>query len=165
DYPDDRTFLVSDAKPVDVERVLRESGAEVLLNYVPVGSERAARAYAQACLNTGVSFINCMPVFIVSDDQWAKKFEEKGIPAVGDDIKAQLGATVLHRTLMRLFRDRGVQIDRTYQLNTGGNTDFLNMLNHTRLKSKKISKTEPGQSHLSGPLTGQNTHSRPSHYV
>jgi myo-inositol-1-phosphate synthase len=165
DYPDNRTFLLSDAAPVDVEKVLRDSGADVLLNYVPVGSEQAARFYAEACLNTGVSFINCMPVFIVSDEKWAKRFEEKGIPCVGDDIKAQLGATVLHRTLMRLFQDRGVQVDRTYQINTGGNTDFLNMLNHARLKSKKISKTEAVQSQLAVPMDEENIHIGPSDYV
>ncbi|MBI4398799.1 MAG: inositol-3-phosphate synthase [Candidatus Omnitrophica bacterium] len=165
EYPDHRTFLLSNEKPVDVENILKKSGAEVLLNYLPVGSEQATRRYAEACLKTGVSFINCMPAFIVSDSKWAKAFEEKRIPCVGDDIKAQVGATIVHRTLTKLFQDRGVKIDRTYQLNTGGNTDFLNMLNRDRLRSKKISKTEAVQSLLTEPLEEENIHIGPSDYV
>ena len=165
EYPADRTFLPSDRKPVNVEKVLKESGAEILLNYLPVGSELATQHYAEACLKTGVSFINCMPVFIVSDPKWAKQFEDKRIPIIGDDIKAQIGATITHRTLAKLFMDRGVKIDRTYQLNTGGNTDFLNMLNRQRLKSKKISKTEAVQSQLDVPLEEDNIHIGPSDYV
>ena len=165
EYPEDRTFVASSEKPVDVEKVLRESGAEILVNYLPVGSEEATKSYAQACLNTGVSFINCMPVFVVSDPAWGKKFEEKNIPCVGDDIKAQVGATIVHRTLTKLFQDRGVKIDRTYQINTGGNTDFLNMLNRDRLKSKKISKTEAVQSLLTVPLADDDIHIGPSDYV
>lgn len=165
EFPTDRTFLVSEKKPVSVEKVLRDSGAEILLNYVPVGSEQATRFYAEACLKTGVSFINCMPVFIVSDPKWAKRFEDRRIPCVGDDIKAQVGATIVHRTLTKLFSDRGVTIDRTYQLNTGGNTDFLNMLNRDRLRSKKISKTEAVQSILDQPLDEENIHIGPSDYV
>ncbi len=165
EYPEDQTFRVAEKKPCDVEGVLKESGAEVLLNYLPVGSEEAARFYATCCLNTGVSLINCMPVFIVSNPEWAKRFSHRQIPVVGDDVKAQLGATILHRALTQLFVDRGVKIDRTYQLNTGGNTDFLNMLNQSRLRSKKISKTEAVQSILDSPLDPQNIHIGPSDYV
>jgi len=165
EYPTDRTFLVAKQKPINIERALKDSGAEILLNYLPVGSEEATRHYAEACLKTGVSFINCMPVFIVSDPEWAKRFEDKRIPCIGDDIKAQIGATIVHRTLTKLFSDRGVKIDRTYQLNTGGNTDFLNMLNRKRLKSKKISKTAAVQSQLLSPLEDENIHIGPSDYV
>lgn len=165
DYPDHRTFVLANKKPANVEKILKDSGAEILLNYLPVGSEQATKFYAEACLKTGISFINCMPVFIVSDPVWAKKFEDKRIPCVGDDIKAQLGATIVHRTLTKLFGDRGVKIDRTYQLNTGGNTDFLNMLNRTRLKSKRISKTAAVQSQLAEPLEDENIHIGPSDYV
>jgi myo-inositol-1-phosphate synthase len=165
DFPEDRIFLVADQKPCNVERVLRDSGVEILLNYLPVGSDQATRFYAEACLNTGVSLVNCMPSFIVSDPQWAKRFEAKGIPAVGDDVKSQLGATIVHRTLTKLFEDRGVRLDRTYQINTGGNTDFLNMLNRSRLKSKRISKTEAIQSQLEVPLESENIHIGPSDYV
>lgn len=165
EYPDERTFILSKEKPVDVEKALRDSGAEILLNYLPVGSEKATQHYAQACLNTGISLINCMPVFIVSNPVWAKKFQDKGIPCVGDDIKAQIGATIMHRTLTKLFQDRGVTIDKTYQLNMGGNTDFLNMLNRSRLLSKKISKTQAVQSQLDEPLAEENIHIGPSDYV
>ena len=165
DFPDDRTFLVAEQKPCNVEKVLRDSGVDILLNYLPVGSDRATRFYADACLNTGVSLVNCMPSFIVSDPPWAKRFEAKGIPAVGDDVKSQLGATIVHRALTKLFEDRGVRLDRTYQINTGGNTDFLNMLNRSRLKSKKISKTEAIQSQLEVPLESENIHIGPSDYV
>ena len=165
EYHPDRTFVPAEIEPVDVESVLRESGAEILLNYMPVGSEEAARFYAEAALATGVSFINCMPVFIVSDPKFAKRFADAGIPIVGDDVKAQLGATILHRTLAKLFADRGVKIKRTYQLNTGGNTDFLNMLERSRLHSKKISKTSAVQSELGVPLEADNIHIGPSDYV
>ncbi len=165
DYPESQRFVVAEEPSCDVEKILRESGAEILLNYLPVGSERAARFYAQCCLNTGVSLVNCMPVFIVSDQDWGRRFAERGIPVVGDDVKAQLGATILHRALTQLFVDRGVQVDRTYQLNTGGNTDFLNMLNQSRLRSKKISKTEAVQSILDVPLKDENIHIGPSDYV
>ena len=165
DFPENRTFLVSDRKPVNVEKVLSHTGAEILLNYLPVGSQEATEFYAEACLKTGVSLINCMPVFIVSNSEWAKRFEQKRIPVIGDDIKAQIGATIVHRTLAKLFTDRGVKIDRTYQLNTGGNTDFLNMLDRTRLASKKISKTEAVQSQLDIPLEEDNIHIGPSDYV
>jgi myo-inositol-1-phosphate synthase len=165
DYPEERTFLLARERPCDVERVLQDSGAEILVNYLPVGSDQATRFYAEACLNTGVGLINCMPSFIVSDPQWATKFARKGIPAVGDDIKSQLGATIVHRTLAKLFEDRGIRLDRTYQLNTGGNTDFLNMLNRSRLRSKRISKTEAVQSQLDVPLEPENIHIGPSDYV
>jgi myo-inositol-1-phosphate synthase len=164
-YPSDRTFITATKKPANVERILRDSGAEILLNYLPVGSEEATKFYAENCLKTGVSFINCMPVFISSNPEWAKRFESRRIPCVGDDIKAQVGATIVHRTLARLFSDRGVKIDRTYQLNTGGNTDFLNMLNRTRLNSKKISKTAAVQSQLDEPLEADQIHIGPSDYV
>ncbi len=164
-YPEDRIFIVADQKPCNVEKVIKESGAEILLSYLPVGSDQATRFYAEACLNTGVSLINCMPSFIVSDSQWAKRFEEKNIPVVGDDVKSQMGATIIHRALTKLFEDRGVRLERTYQINTGGNTDFLNMLNRDRLRNKRISKTEAIQSQLAVPLDPENIHIGPSDYV
>lgn len=133
---------VSKAKTVDVAKTLKESGAEILLNYLPVGSHEATRFYAEECLKAGVAFVNCIPEFIVSDENWEKKFKEKGIPCIGDDIQSQLGATVLHKTIIKLLVDRGMGIDNTYQLNIGGNTDFLNMHSgEARLISKRISKT------------------------
>jgi len=165
EYPDDRTFVVSGEKEADIVEVLRQSDAEIALNYIPVGSEKATRYYANCCLEAGVAFINCIPVFIASDPTFSKKFEEKGLPVTGDDIKAQIGATITHRTLAKLFTDRGVKLDRTYQLNTGGNTDFLNMLSRKRLKSKKISKTGAVQSVLNEPLEPENIHIGPSDYV
>ncbi len=164
-YPPHQRFDPATARPVDVARVLRESGAEILVNYMPVGSDLATRHYAQACLDAGVSFVNCVPCFVVSDPEWAARFTRAGIPCVGDDIKAQVGATITHRTLARLFADRGVRIDSTYQINTGGNTDFLNMLNRDRLSSKKISKTEAVQSQLDVPLHPDNIHIGPSDFV
>lgn len=165
DYPSDRTFLPASKKPVDVEQVLKRSKAEILVNYLPVGSGEAVRYYARCCLNSGVSLINCMPEFIASDKKWAKQFEQRGIPLVGDDIKSQVGATIIHRVLSHLFEERGVKINRTYQLNTGGNTDFLNMLERSRLINKKISKTEAVQSQLKKPLSEENIHIGPSDYV
>jgi myo-inositol-1-phosphate synthase len=165
DYPENRTFLVDHRKSEDITGVLRNTGAEILLNYLPVGSEEATRFYAECCLESGASLINCIPVFIASDEKWAARFKEKGIPLVGDDVKSQIGATIIHRTLAKLFHDRGVRIDRTYQLNTGGNTDFLNMLNRSRLVSKKISKTEAVQSQLDIPIPSENIHIGPSDYV
>ena len=144
DYGDSRTFLMANAKEPDqkdVVNLLKESGAEILINYLPVGSEAATRFYAECALETGIAFINCMPVFIASDPTWSDRFKAKNLPIVGDDIKAQVGATITHRVLTDLFNKRGVKLERTYQINTGGNTDFLNMLNRTRLKFKKISKT------------------------
>ncbi len=165
EYPDERAFRVADKDPCDVARVLRESRAEVLVCYCPVGSEKAVRAYAQACLDAGVAMVNCIPVFIASDEHWAEKFRARGLPIVGDDIKSQVGATIVHRVLTRLVGDRGVKLERTYQLNTGGNTDFLNMLEHTRLKSKRISKTESVQSQLDVRLPADSIHIGPSDYV
>ncbi len=168
DHKKEFTFVVADAKENEKEevvKIIKDSGAEVLLNYLPVGSEEATRFYAQCALDAGVAFINNMPVFIVSNPEWAAKFEAKGIPIVGDDIKAQIGATITHRTLANLFRDRGVKLERTYQLNTGGNTDFLNMLNRSRLDSKKESKTEAVQSVLDERLEDENIHIGPSDYV
>ena len=165
DYPDDSAFRPADAKPVDVAQVLKDSDAEVLICYLPVGSEQAVRHYAQACLDAKVAMVNCVPVFIASDPAWAAKFRDAGVPIVGDDIKSQVGATIVHRTLSRLFNDRGVSLDRTYQLNTGGNTDFLNMLEMSRLKSKKESKTESVQSQLETRLPDRNIHIGPSDYV
>jgi myo-inositol-1-phosphate synthase len=165
DYPVERRFLLSDQPPCDVEAVLRDSGAEVLVNYMPVGAQQATEFYAEMCLRTGVSLINCVPCFIVSDPGWAQKFTDRLIPVVGDDIKSQVGATISHRVLARLFQERGVQIDRTYQLNTGGNTDFLNMLCRDRLASKRASKTEAVQSQLEIPLNEEQVHIGPSDYV
>ncbi len=165
DYPEDRRFLPSDEKPCDVVKVLKESGADMLINYLPVGSENASRYYAESCIEAGVAFINCIPVFIASDDRWAKRFEQSGIPIIGDDIKSQIGATIIHRTLAKLFMDRGVKINHTYQLNVGGNTDFLNMLNHNRLKSKKISKTEAVHSQITHDLKNEDIHIGPSDYI
>jgi myo-inositol-1-phosphate synthase len=132
---------------------------------LPVGSEKATAYYADACLKSGVSFINCVPIFIASDKYWANKFEQRNIPIIGDDIKSQIGATIIHRALTKLFEDRGVRIDNTYQLNVGGNTDFLNMLNRSRVKSKKISKTEAVQSQMNEPLGDEHIHIGPSDYV
>ncbi|MBU7014250.1 MAG: inositol-3-phosphate synthase [Theionarchaea archaeon] len=164
-YDEDKTFKPKNSEPCDVVEELKKSKADMLINYVPVGSEQAAQFYAQACLDAGCGFVNCMPVFIASNLAWGKKFEKAGIPVVGDDIKSQLGATIVHRVLTKLFNDRGIKLDRTYQLNTGGNTDFLNMLAMDRLKSKKISKTEAVQSQLDTPLNPDNIHIGPSDYV
>ena len=165
DYADDEAFRPADEEPVDVLQVLKDAKAEVLVCYMPVGSEKAVRHYARACLEAGVAMVNCVPVFIASDAEWAEKFRAAGLPIIGDDIKSQIGATIVHRTLTRLFGDRGVSLDRTYQLNTGGNTDFLNMKALDRLKSKKISKTESVQSQLDDRLEGRNIHIGPSDYV
>jgi myo-inositol-1-phosphate synthase len=165
DYPDSRRFIISDAKPVDVVKILKQTGAEIAINYLPVGSNKATEFYAECCLEAGVSLINCIPVFIASSPVWAKRFADRGIPLIGDDVKSQVGATIVHRTLAKLFEDRGAKIDRTYQLNTGGNTDFLNMLNRSRLKYKKVSKTESVQSQLIERLDAENIHIGPSDYV
>ena len=167
-YDDEYRFMPSDEEESSDEKivsVLKDSGAQILLNFLPVGSEIATRFYAQCALDAGIALVNNMPIFIASDPEWAKKFEEKGIPIIGDDIKAQLGATITHRTLADLFRKRGVKVERTYQLNTGGNTDFLNMLNRNRLSSKKTSKTEAVQSVLAERLDDHNIHVGPSDYV
>jgi myo-inositol-1-phosphate synthase len=164
-YPEDKRFVAADAEPCNVVRELEDSGADVLVNYMPVGSEQATRFYAQSALDAGVGFVNCMPVFIASNPEWAKKFQNSNVPIVGDDIKSQVGATIVHRALTQLFKDRACVMDRTYQLNIGGNTDFLNMLNRERLKSKKISKTEAVQSILDTPLNDDDIHIGPSDYV
>jgi len=168
DYPEHRRFVVADrpsASREDIEKLLRETGAEILMNYLPVGSQEATEFYTNCCLATGVSLINCIPVFIVSDPSWARRFRTAGIPCIGDDVKAQVGATIVHRVLARLMHERGAKIDATYQLNTGGNTDFLNMLNQVRLGSKRISKTEAVQSQLDVPLPAEQVHIGPSDYV
>ena len=163
------TIEESAAEPVDVVQVLKDSGADVLVSYLPVGSEQADKFYAQCAIDAGVAFVNALPVFIASDPVWAKKFEDAGVPIVGDDIKSQIGATITHRVMAKLFEDRGVALDRTYQLNVGGNMDFKNMLERERLESKKISKTQSVTSNLTGSLAGlkdsRNVHIGPSDYV
>jgi myo-inositol-1-phosphate synthase len=165
EYPENRKFIIARKKPCDVGKILKQSGADMLISYLPVGSEKATAFYAETCLKTGIGLINCVPVFIASNKEWADRFEKKKIPVIGDDIKSQIGATIIHRTLTRLFEDRGVRLDNTYQLNVGGNTDFLNMLNRTRLKYKKVSKTEAVQSQLLTPLQNENIHIGPSDYI
>jgi myo-inositol-1-phosphate synthase len=165
EYPDDQAFRPADLAPVDVPARLRQSGAEVLVCYMPVGAEEAARHYAEACLEAGVAMVNCMPAFIASNPEWARRFRQRNLPIVGDDVKSQVGATIVHRALARLFGDRGAALERTYQLNTGGNTDFLNMLERARLTSKKISKTEAVQSQLDERLDSGDIHIGPSDYV
>ncbi len=167
-YDDKFTFVPADKPETtkqEVIKVLKESGAEILLNYLPVGSEEATRFYAECALDAGVAFINNIPVFIASDPEWAKRFEEKNIPVIGDDIKSQMGATIVHRVLTDLFKKRGVKLERTYQLNTGGNTDFLNMLSRKRLISKRVSKTEAVQAVAAKRLDDENIHIGPSDYV
>ncbi len=168
DYDPDQRFVRCDQPEPDKEqviRILKQSGTEILLNYLPVGSEQATRFYAECALEAGVALINNIPVFIASDPVWAGRFKDKNIPLIGDDIKSQLGATITHRILTDLFKKRGVKLERTYQLNTGGNTDFLNMLNHHRLASKKTSKTEAVQSVAAERLANNNIHVGPSDYV
>ena len=155
----------SPAEPVDVAKALRDAKADVLVSYLPVGSEQAQRYYAQACLDAGVAFVNAIPVFIASDPEWAQKFTDAGVPIVGDDIKSQVGATIVHRTLARLFEDRGTTIDHTYQLNFGGNMDFMNMLERSRLKSKKISKTQSVTSQIDQGISDEDVHIGPSDHV
>ncbi len=155
----------SPAEPVDVAHALREAGADVLISYLPVGSEEAQRYYAECCLEAGVAFVNAIPVFIASDPEWAQRFADAGVPVVGDDIKSQVGATILHRTLARLYEDRGVELDRTYQLNFGGNMDFMNMLERSRLVSKKISKTQSVTSQLDKGIAADDVHIGPSDHV
>jgi len=167
-YAEENTFIVADETELskqEVVAILKESKADMLLNYLPVGSEIAAQFYADCALEAGIGFINNIPVFIASNPDWARRFAEKGLPIIGDDIKAQLGATITHRTLTDLFNKRGVKLERTYQLNTGGNTDFLNMKNPERLTSKKISKTEAVQSVTAERLLDNNIHVGPSDYV
>jgi myo-inositol-1-phosphate synthase len=159
------TIDESDAAPVDVARTLREVEADVLVSYLPVGSEEAAKHYAQAAIDAGVAFVNCLPVFIASDRSWAQKFVAAGVPIIGDDIKSQVGATIIHRILTKLFEDRGVKLTRTYQLNFGGNMDFMNMLERERLVSKKKSKTQSVQSQLRKQLDTHDIHIGPSDHV
>jgi myo-inositol-1-phosphate synthase len=159
------TITESDEEPVDIVQGLRDSQADVLISYLPVGSEAADKFYAQCAIDAKVAFVNALPVFIASDPQWAAKFTEAGVPIVGDDIKSQVGATITHRVLAKLFEDRGVVLDRTYQLNVGGNMDFKNMLERERLESKKISKTQAVTSNLSHDLGARNVHIGPSDYV
>ncbi len=159
------TVEESPEAPVDVAAALREAGADVLVSYLPVGSEEAQRHYAEACLEAGVAFVNAIPVFIASDPVWAQRFTDAGVPIIGDDIKSQVGATIVHRMLARLFEDRGVAVDRTYQLNFGGNMDFKNMLERERLQSKKISKTQSVTSQLEHSLPADDVHVGPSDHV
>src|ERR1041384_2026389 len=162
-----RTFLPLEKESTREQIIseLKDSATEIMVNYLPVGSEEAVKFYASCALEAGVGFVNNIPVFIASDPIWAKRFADKNLPIIGDDIKSQLGATILHRTIVDLFRKRGVKVERTYQLNTGGNTDFLNMLNRTRLASKKTSKTEAVQSVIGDRLADENIHIGPSDYV
>ena len=163
------TIEVSDADPVDVVAALRDAEVDVLVSYLPVGSDAADKFYAQCAIDAGVAFVNALPVFIASDPVWAKKFTDAGVPIVGDDIKSQVGATITHRVMAKLFEDRGVTLDRTYQLNVGGNMDFKNMLERERLESKKVSKTQAVTSNLTGSLAGKvedkNVHIGPSDHV
>ena len=163
------TISESAAEPVDVVAALKAAEVDVMVSYLPVGSEEADKFYAQCAIDAGVAFVNALPVFIASDPEWAKKFEDAGLPIVGDDIKSQVGATITHRVMAKLFEDRGVALDRTYQLNVGGNMDFKNMLERERLQSKKVSKTQSVTSNLTGTLAGlvddKNVHIGPSDYV
>jgi myo-inositol-1-phosphate synthase len=158
-------IVEAEGPPVDVARVLRESRTDVVVSYLPVGSEAATRWYVERVLEAGCAFVNCIPVFIASQKQWRRRFEEHKLPLIGDDIKSQVGATIVHRVLTNLFRERGVRLDRTYQLNFGGNTDFQNMLERERLESKKLSKTRAVTSQLDHPLAPGDTHVGPSDYV
>jgi len=159
------TIAESGETPVDIVSVLKDKQVDVLICYLPVGSEEAAKFYAQCAIDAKVAFVNALPVFIASDPVWAKKFEDAGVPIVGDDIKSQVGATITHRIMAKLFQDRGVMLDRTYQLNVGGNMDFKNMLERDRLESKKISKTQSVTSQLEHDLGAKNVHIGPSDYV
>ncbi len=159
------TIEEADAEPVDVVRALREAEVDVLVSYLPVGSEAADKFYAQCAIDANVAFVNALPVFIASDPEWAQKFTDAGVPIIGDDIKSQVGATITHRVMAKLFEDRGVVLDRTYQLNVGGNMDFKNMLERERLESKKVSKTQAVTSNISHDLGARNVHIGPSDYV
>ncbi len=159
------TIEESDAEPVDVVQTLKDAKVDVLVSYLPVGSEQADKYYAQCAIDAGVAFVNALPVFIASDPEWAEKFEKAGVPIIGDDIKSQVGATITHRVMAKLFEDRGVVLDRTYQLNVGGNMDFKNMLERDRLESKKVSKTQAVTSNIGHDLGARNVHIGPSDYV
>jgi len=168
DFPEHQAFRVSDAPEATQDEIcelLRETKADILMCYLPVGSQAAAEFYAECCLQTGVSLINGIPVFLVSDPAWGQRFTDAGIPCVGDDVKAQVGATITHRVLTRMMHERGAKIDHTYQLNWAGNTDFLNMLERSRLKQKKISKTDAVQSQLPVPLADDDVHIGPAEFV
>lgn len=160
-----QTVTESDETPIDVVAALREAAVDVLICYLPVGSEEAAKYYAQCAIDAKVAFVNALPVFIAGTPEWAQKFTDAGVPIVGDDIKSQVGATITHRVLTKLFEDRGVTVDRTYQLNVGGNMDFMNMLERERLESKKISKTQSVTSQMSNKIDSRNIHIGPSDYV
>jgi myo-inositol-1-phosphate synthase len=167
-YEDKYTFVAAkkkEATRADIVKELKKSEAEILINYLPVGSEEATRFYTECALDAGVAFINCIPVFIASDPQWANRFSRKNLPIIGDDVKSQMGATVIHRVMTHLFQNRGVKLEKTYQLNIGGNTDFLNMLDRSRLQSKKKSKTEAVQSQTKKRLDSENIHIGPSDWV
>ena len=159
------TITEADGEAVDVAQALRDAKVDVLVSYLPVGSEEADKFYAQAAIDAGVAFVNALPVFIASDPVWAQKFVDAGVPIVGDDIKSQVGATITHRVMAKLFEDRGVQLDRTMQLNVGGNMDFLNMLERSRLESKKISKTQAVTSNLQREFNTKDVHIGPSDHV
>ncbi|AFR51212.1 inositol-3-phosphate synthase [Gordonia sp. KTR9] len=163
------TITEADGSGVDIVQTLKDNEVDVLVSYLPVGSEQADKFYAQCCIDAGVAFVNALPVFIASDPEWAQKFADAGVPIVGDDIKSQVGATITHRVMAKLFEDRGVTLDRTYQLNVGGNMDFKNMLERERLESKKVSKTQAVTSNLTGSLAGKvedkNVHIGPSDHV
>ncbi|MFN3534026.1 MAG: inositol-3-phosphate synthase [Desulfatiglandales bacterium] len=168
EYHEDSRFVLADHPEPDFKGVvnaIKKAKVDMLLNYLPVGAEEATKFYAECALEAGAGFINNIPVFIASNPEWANRFKEKGLPVIGDDIKSQIGATITHRVLVDLFKKRGVKLDRTYQLNFGGNTDFLNMLNRSRLRSKKISKTEAVQSVAASKLEGEDIHIGPSDYV
>ncbi|MGA8756025.1 MAG: inositol-3-phosphate synthase [Stellaceae bacterium] len=161
-----RDVVIESPEPVDdVADTLRRTGAEIVVSYLPVGSEVAARWYADQALRAGCGYVNCIPVFIAKDPRWRQRFEERGVPLIGDDIKSQVGATIVHRVLANLFRERGVRVDRTYQLNFGGNSDFQNMLERDRLQSKKRSKTDAVVSQLDDKLSDEDAHVGPSDYV
>lgn len=168
EFPEHQAFVQSDqpsATRQEIEKLLTDTKAEILMNYLPVGSQQATEFYAECCLSTGISLVNCIPVFIVSNPEWAKRFTDAGIPCVGDDIKAQVGATITHRVLANMMEQRGAKVEATYQLNTAGNTDFLNMLERSRLGCKKISKTEAVQSQFATPLPDDQVHIGPADYV
>lgn len=161
-----KQVIQKDPRDTDpIQRILQDTGTDVVVNFLPVGSEMATKWYVEHVLDAGCAFVNCIPVFIAREEYWRNRFQEKGLPLIGDDIKSQVGATIVHRVLTRLFRDRGVRLDRTYQLNFGGNTDFLNMLERERLVSKKISKTNAVTSQLDYELPEENIHVGPSDYV
>ncbi len=165
EFPEEIRFVEDKQKSINVVEILKKTKPHLLINYLPVGSEKATEYYVNACLEANVSFINAIPVFICSKEKYSNKFKERGLVCLGDDIKAQIGATIIHRVLTNLFEKRGVKLKRTYQLNFGGNTDFLNMLKRDRLQSKKISKTEAVQSQLESPLDEENIHIGPSDFI